>query len=198
MNVAPYVGAWIETRVSGWTESWHGVAPYVGAWIETTLSGLNNIFTLSHPTWVRGLKQVTEYVLAVKPSRTLRGCVDWNLFSLSTHETRQVAPYVGAWIETCTEQQRIRKFGVAPYVGAWIETGMPKESACGSIVAPYMGAWIETLPCSTTTMSCVRRTLRGCVDWNKGVFHSNLIYTQSHPTWVRELKPLYFGLTMQM
>ena len=36
-SVAPYVGAWIETR--GWdaetTIKW--VAPYVGAWIETMM-----------------------------------------------------------------------------------------------------------------------------------------------------------------
>ena len=39
--VAPYVGAWIETRLRVCRTSWHGlVAPYVGAWIET----------LSHPS----------------------------------------------------------------------------------------------------------------------------------------------------
>ena len=33
-----------------------------------------------------------------------------------------VAPYVGAWIETCHTNFRIIKVFVAPYVGAWIET----------------------------------------------------------------------------
>ena len=33
--VAPYVGAWIETRGEGRGSRSPGVAPYVGAWIET-------------------------------------------------------------------------------------------------------------------------------------------------------------------
>ena len=34
------------------------VAPYVGAWIETFLSISNTFNKESHPTWVRGLKQL--------------------------------------------------------------------------------------------------------------------------------------------
>ena len=34
----------------------------------------------------------------------------------------QVAPYVGAWIETFTNQYLAPAQNVAPYVGAWIET----------------------------------------------------------------------------
>ena len=33
-----------------------------------------------------------------------------------------VAPYVGAWIETCLSLRRNNLASVAPYVGAWIET----------------------------------------------------------------------------
>ena len=54
------------------------VAPYVGAWIETLPNGEVGKLQMSHPTWVRGLKQRT----ADKASFVL------------------VAPYVGAWIET--------------------------------------------------------------------------------------------------
>ena len=32
------------------------VAPYVGAWIETKSFIATSAFALSHPTWVRGLK----------------------------------------------------------------------------------------------------------------------------------------------
>ena len=36
--VAPYVGAWIETKNMPWISADAGVvAPYVGAWIETAL-----------------------------------------------------------------------------------------------------------------------------------------------------------------
>ena len=55
--VAPYVGAWIETfAVGGWLGSLV-VAPYVGAWIETALNTTVKSKNMSHPTWVRGLKQ---------------------------------------------------------------------------------------------------------------------------------------------
>ena len=51
--------------------------------------------------WVRGLKQ----------GKALP--VNLNDF---------VAPYVGAWIETCAIRHIERLHYVAPYVGAWIET----------------------------------------------------------------------------
>ena len=38
------------------------VAPYVGAWIETsTVLAQINLYT-SHPTWVRGLKHVVMHI----------------------------------------------------------------------------------------------------------------------------------------
>ena len=79
-EVAPRVGAWIETvdREKKLTPSvshpvwvrglkqakrsqrteYGDVAPRVGAWIETSLLG--NFFTPvgSHPVWVRGLKRI--------------------------------------------------------------------------------------------------------------------------------------------
>ena len=58
-------------------------------------------YTMSHPMWVRGLKQKHEHVL---------------------NRTYQVAPYVGAWIETKSSAVKEEIITVAPYVGAWIET----------------------------------------------------------------------------
>ena len=55
--VAPYVGAWIETKEAALTLDQAGVAPYVGAWIETTMSFDVAVLVVSHPTWVRGLKR---------------------------------------------------------------------------------------------------------------------------------------------
>ena len=55
--------------------------------------------------------------------------------------TNKVAPYVGAWIETCTIRKPQGKGGVAPYVGAWIETNIEVGS-----------------------VSRLSRTLCGCVD----------------------------------
>ena len=56
----------------------------------------------------------------------------------------EVAPYVGAWIET-----RVSIFfrcgkHVAPYVGAWSETSVYGHVRNTEHVAPYVGAWIET------------------------------------------------------
>ena len=36
--------------------------------------------------------------------------------------TAEVAPYVGAWIETHLDSATYNNLYVAPYVGAWIET----------------------------------------------------------------------------
>ena len=33
--VAPYLGAWIETKSASFLKRETGVAPYLGAWIET-------------------------------------------------------------------------------------------------------------------------------------------------------------------
>ena len=56
--VAPYVGAWIETISITRQGKPFMVAPYVGAWIETCNKRRAQIFTMSHPTWVRGLKHI--------------------------------------------------------------------------------------------------------------------------------------------
>ena len=99
------------------------VAPYVGAWIETYEGQVEDFAHLSHPMWVRGLKQhigrtclwepcVAPYVGAwIETTSPRNRC-------LSTH----VAPYVGAWIETRKILAQHPNRQVAPYVGAWIET----------------------------------------------------------------------------
>ena len=79
MLVAPYTGAWIETRRMlddrGRRDASHPirvrglkpviiernperviVAPYTGAWIETCWKRLTSISNRSHPIRVRGLK----------------------------------------------------------------------------------------------------------------------------------------------
>ena len=78
--VAPYVGAWIETRSlprQMWMMQSH---PTWVRGLKLTDSIYHDIHILSHPTWVRGLKRVTKGA-------------PWN---------EGVAPYVGAWIETDT------------------------------------------------------------------------------------------------
>ena len=55
--VAPYVGAWIETKLKYGFDNPKPVAPYVGAWIETIVTMPLKWRSVSHPMWVRGLKQ---------------------------------------------------------------------------------------------------------------------------------------------
>ena len=78
---------------------------------------------------------------------------------------QKVAPCVGAWIETLTEQLKEQRLQVAPCVGAWIETETKAGRAWRTqsrpawarglklalfakrfinVVAPCVGAWIET------------------------------------------------------
>ena len=56
---------------------------------------------MSHPMWVRGLK---------------RQFIEQNF------APQQVAPHVGAWIETPNVPLANTPEQVAPHVGAWIET----------------------------------------------------------------------------
>ena len=57
---------------------------------------------MSHLSWVRGLKQYEHL---------------WSEIGI------KVAPLMGAWIETRSQQRAVvRKLKVAPLMGAWIET----------------------------------------------------------------------------
>ena len=77
------------------------VAPLVGAWIETSQSKANEMNYKSHPSWVRGLKLVisilSPILMVVAPlvgawiETREKSCRDWQA---------GVAPLVGAWIET--------------------------------------------------------------------------------------------------
>ena len=77
------------------------VAPYVGAWIETKIGIYNEISFMSHPTWVRGLKHP-----GIKNRKKLTNVAPYVGAWIETkdfkaiYSTLSVAPYVGAWIET--------------------------------------------------------------------------------------------------
>ena len=76
----------------------------------------------------------------------------------------EVAPLVGAWIETHLRTAAEVQVCVAPLVGAWIETVFPLLAYHKICVAPLVGAWIETHIVSQPIMSATSRTPRGCVD----------------------------------
>ena len=58
----------------------------------------------------------------------------------------EVAPFVGAWIETPQNRRYLYLCLVAPFVGAWIETQLHHTDEYPCQVAPFVGAWIETKP----------------------------------------------------
>ena len=77
------------------------VAPYVGAWIETALIFLSMRPAPSHPMWVRGLKPARPVAEALDPvshPMWVRGLK--HRIGDESPSREQVAPYVGAWIET--------------------------------------------------------------------------------------------------
>ena len=60
-NVTPFVGVWIETVKSLVHFLTTFVTPFVGVWIETYLYKFSRLFTLSHPSWVCGLKHICNH-----------------------------------------------------------------------------------------------------------------------------------------
>ena len=107
--------------------------------------------------------------------RPLRGGVDRNATRRTARRRVQVAPFAGAWIETCRKRLCASARHVAPFAGAWIETPMhadapskppgrplrggvdrnilPRRRRARSRVAPFAGAWIETLMRRQSTRS---------------------------------------------
>ena len=78
------------------------VAPRVGAWIETIFHQLELLrFLTSHPVWVRGLKRRNENIIVdsrVSHPVWVRGLKQAK--HVGKVERGDVAPRVGAWIET--------------------------------------------------------------------------------------------------
>jgi len=71
----------------------------------------------------RGLKHVNaDGTIGTVKSRPMRarGLKQFVVFAISDALT--VAPHAGAWIETISSRQSVRRPSVAPHAGAWIET----------------------------------------------------------------------------
>ena len=76
MNVAPYVGAWIETMNQENATIAYKSHPTWVRGLKRNLKQYQVLQNQSHPTWVRGLKlKGLGFGLMLK-GRTLRGCVD--------------------------------------------------------------------------------------------------------------------------
>ena len=60
-------------------------------------------------------------------------------------KSKQVAPFMGAWIEIGDYRDFEHYAEVAPFMGAWIEITPQEHLQRLLYVAPFMGAWIEIL-----------------------------------------------------
>ena len=98
---------------------------------------------MSHPMWVRGLKRMEHTLDNVRI---------------------EVAPYVGAWIETCSALSLPVSAWSHPMWVRGLKLFGTLTSRRVSAVAPYVGAWIETNAISGAINSYYGRTLCGCVD----------------------------------
>ena len=95
------MGAWIETHLVLKVPFTQNVAPCVGAWIETYHVIYSTHDKWSHPVWVRGLK--LPLTKAIKIIINVAPCVGAWIETDSKnlgYGPRYVAPCVGAWIET--------------------------------------------------------------------------------------------------
>ena len=77
--------------------------------------------------------------------------------------TAEVAPYVGAWIETIRHTFPNWRHMSHPTWVRGLKLTEHQYDVLKTLVAPYVGAWIET-PRWVTIFYTVGRTLRGCVD----------------------------------
>ena len=116
------MGVWIETVVSGLEALELFVTPFVGVWIETPDGRLREYAYASHPSWVCGLKLLSE----------------------EGKQLITVTPFVGVWIETfCCYFEGLTCY-VTPFVGVWIETCSRTHALNKAMVTPFVGVWIET------------------------------------------------------
>ena len=166
VQVAPLVGAWIETtRLNSFCSCQMSHPSWVRG-LKHAIEWKRQSAKMSHPSWVRGLKLVTvenvgrflashpSWVRGLKPYPSRVWSTVWvshpswvrglKPSSLSRQRAWIVAPLVGAWIETSKLPRCCWPRWVAPLVGAWIETVLATYNEKLCPVAPLVGAWIET------------------------------------------------------
>ena len=80
---------------------WYNVAPFTGAWIETKVAIGDCKALTSHPSRVRGLKHIRGRAYE-GPERVAPFTGAWIETSTAATNCRAslVAPFTGAWIET--------------------------------------------------------------------------------------------------
>ena len=200
INVTPFVGVWIETRMLSLARpdpeshtlrgcvDWNfisshfdikpWVTPFVGVWIETSRNQLIYVTYVVTPfvgVWIETTWKWQESCGMQR--HTLRGCVDWNIF---------------------IRRYKSNFYFVTPFVGVWIETPLPVRQLADWNVTPFVGVWIETTSKMCHLKYTPSHTLRGCVDWNFLYIQLSTWRLESHPSWVCGLKLFYYINTLDI
>ena len=143
---------------------------------------------MSHPSWVCGLKLVTDNIIC----SSVRSHPSWVcglklLWVNQSIMSATVTPFVGVWIETCSNIKRAKGVHchtlrgcvdwnplrysieictyVTPFVGVWIETSSILHLSYLFLSHPSWVCGLKLLKTSKSS-SLYSHTLRGCVDWN--------------------------------
>ena len=100
----------------------------------------------SHPEWVRGLK---PFIISAQPLM-LRSHPEWVRglkppLDENNNIVNEVAPRVGAWIETVAGQSSAPAYVSHPEWVRGLKQRFPYTLRYVVYVAPRVGAWIETL-----------------------------------------------------
>ena len=142
----------------------------------------------SHPSWVCGLKLISNVLKIQSRRHTLRGCVDWNYSFITKTFDFYVTPFVGVWIETnriCSETQKREGHTLRGCVD-WNNDETTRINFHHSHTLRGCVDWNhKTFLSHINTLS---HTLRGCVDWNRFIHTTKRTYQMSHPSWVCGLK----------
>ena len=141
------------------------VAPLVGAWIETIWCVKADENTLSHPSWVRGLK----HPLIENRQKLTKSHPSWvrGLKLLILLALRKFSLSHPSWVRGLKQSTLDLNLYTAESHPSWVR-GLKLDSRnvitfIRYIVAPLVGAWIETVALPNV-YDFYGRTPRGCVD----------------------------------
>ena len=149
----------------------------MGAWIETTAGQFGCPLALSLPSWERGLKlcsvRVLPEILVSLPSweRGLKPVLENPINIINTS-----LPSWERGLKLPEILVAIRIFNVAPFMGAWIETGqgVPENRS----TTPSLPSWERGLKLVTLLSSVLLS--ESLPSWERGLKHKKIITFSWH------------------
>ena len=121
---------------------------------------------MSHPSWVRGLKQVNGCALDDDSARSHPSWVR-GLKLISRRDRPRLAESHPSWVRGLKRSRLTQPAPAAQSHPSWVrglKPGYHAQPETAWFVAPFMGAWIETCVWLANSPTDLSRTLHGCVD----------------------------------